>query len=37
MGTWEGAPCAIKEIHSIFAELAKRGRVSLYRRVSQKQ
>jgi len=21
-GTWEGAPCAIKEIHSIFAELA---------------
>ena len=21
-GTWEGTPCAIKEIHSIFAQLA---------------
>ena len=30
-GTWEGAPCAIKEIHSIFAELASEEEFTLFK------
>ena len=29
-GTWEGAPCAIKEIHSIFAELASEEELAAF-------
>ena len=29
-GTWEGAPCAIKEIHSIFAEVASDEELSAF-------
>ena len=29
-GTWEGAPCAIKEIHSIFAEVASQEELSVF-------
>ena len=30
-GTWEGAPCAIKEIHSIFAELASEEELAAFK------
>lgn len=30
-GTWEGTPCAIKEIHSIFAELASENEFAAFK------
>ena len=30
-GTWEGAPCAIKEIHSIFAEVASEEELAAFK------
>ena len=30
-GTWEGTPCAIKEIHSIFAELASERELTAFK------